>query len=62
MSADYLSISALGAGYRDGSLSPVEATRAALQRIVAFGGRLNSFIAVLEGGVEKFWSARRGSG
>jgi aspartyl-tRNA(Asn)/glutamyl-tRNA(Gln) amidotransferase subunit A len=49
MSADDLSISALGAGYRDGSLSPVEATRAALQRIAAFDGRLNSFIAVLEG-------------
>jgi len=43
-----LSIAELGAAYRRGTLSPVEAVRRALARIAALDRRLNSFIAVLE--------------
>jgi len=50
MSADiaFLTIAALGRLYRAGRLSPVEATRACLDRIAAFDGRLNAFMTVLE--------------
>ena len=44
----FLSIAALGAAYRDGTLSPVAVTRQALQRIVREDGKLNAFITVLE--------------
>ena len=42
----FLSIPALGARYRDRSLSPVAITRQALDRIAALDGTLNSFITV----------------
>ena len=38
-----LSAAELIAGYRDGSLSPVEATEAALARIEAHDGKFNAF-------------------
>lgn len=41
-----LSIAELGRGYRDGTLSPVAVTRAALDRIEATNGRLHSFNTV----------------
>ena len=44
--AHFLSISALGARYRDRSLSPLVVTRQALDRIAALDGTLNSFITV----------------
>lgn len=48
MSADlaYLSISELAAGYRRGTLSPVEVTRAALERIEREEKYLNAYILV----------------
>ena len=51
MNADelhYLSISALGKLYRARELSPVEVTRALLDRIEKYNRRLNAFITVLE--------------
>ncbi len=60
----YLSAGELLAGYADGSLSPVEATRAALDRIDAHDGILNAFILVDHEGAlaaagesEKRWRA-----
>jgi len=44
----YLSISALGKLYRARELSPVEVTRALLDRIEKYNRRLNAFISVLE--------------
>jgi aspartyl-tRNA(Asn)/glutamyl-tRNA(Gln) amidotransferase subunit A len=44
----FLTIAALGRLYRAGRLSPVEATRACLDRIAALDGRLNAFMTVLE--------------
>jgi aspartyl-tRNA(Asn)/glutamyl-tRNA(Gln) amidotransferase subunit A len=44
----YTDIATLGRRYRDRVLSPVEATRAVLDRIRRLDGRLNSFITVLE--------------
>src|SRR6185312_15168075 len=46
--AHFLSIAALGAGYRELSLSPVAVTRQALDRIARLDGTLNSFITVCE--------------
>jgi aspartyl-tRNA(Asn)/glutamyl-tRNA(Gln) amidotransferase subunit A len=46
--AHFLSIGALGAGYRERSLSPVAVTRQALDRIARLDGTLNSFITVCE--------------
>ena len=43
----FLSIAALGAAYRRGTLSPVAVTEAALERIKRHDGKLNSFITVL---------------
>ena len=42
----FLSIPALGARFRDRSLSPAAVTRQALERIAALDGTLNSFITV----------------
>lgn len=42
----FLSAGELVARYRDGSLSPVEATRATLERIAAFDGALNAYCLV----------------
>jgi aspartyl-tRNA(Asn)/glutamyl-tRNA(Gln) amidotransferase subunit A len=44
----FASIAALGAGYRDGSLSPVEVTRVCLERIEAHDPELNAFLSVLK--------------
>jgi aspartyl-tRNA(Asn)/glutamyl-tRNA(Gln) amidotransferase subunit A len=44
----YTDIATLGRRYRSRVLSPVEATRAVLDRIGRLDGRLNSFITVLE--------------
>jgi aspartyl-tRNA(Asn)/glutamyl-tRNA(Gln) amidotransferase subunit A len=44
----YSSISELGQMYRSKILSPVEATRAVLERIHRLDGRLNAFITVLD--------------
>ena len=44
----FTSIAALGAAYRNGSLSPVEMVRASLDRIARLDPALNSFITVLE--------------
>ena len=44
----FSSIAALGAAYRNGSLSPVEVVREALDRIARLDPTLNSFITVLE--------------
>jgi len=44
----YTDIATLGQRYRSRVLSPVEATRAVLDRIRRLDGRLNSFITVLE--------------
>lgn len=44
----FLEIADLGRLYRGRALSPVEATRAALDRLARLDGRLNSFITVLE--------------
>ncbi|HVO00839.1 MAG TPA: amidase [Candidatus Cybelea sp.] len=44
----FLSIAALGAAYRNRTLSPVAVTRQALERIARLDARLNSFITVLE--------------
>ena len=43
----FASIAEVGAGYRDGSLSPVEVTRTSLARIEAHDPALNAFLAVL---------------
>ncbi len=43
----FLPIGELGARYRDGTASPVDATRACLDRIERYGGRLNAWITVL---------------
>jgi aspartyl-tRNA(Asn)/glutamyl-tRNA(Gln) amidotransferase subunit A len=45
----YTTIATLGRLYRNRALSPVEATRAVLDRIRRLDQRLNSFITVLEG-------------
>jgi aspartyl-tRNA(Asn)/glutamyl-tRNA(Gln) amidotransferase subunit A len=44
----FSSIAALGASYRDGSLSPVDIVRQSLERIAKLDPTLNSFITVLE--------------
>ena len=44
----FSSIATLGAGYRNGSISPVEVVRALLDRIARLDPTLNSFITVLE--------------
>jgi aspartyl-tRNA(Asn)/glutamyl-tRNA(Gln) amidotransferase subunit A len=44
----FSSIAALGAAYRNGSISPVEAVRGLLDRIARLDPTLNSFITVLE--------------
>jgi len=44
----FSSIAALGAGYRNGSISPVEVVRGLLDRIAKLDPALNSFITVLE--------------
>src|SRR5688572_4096840 len=44
----FSSIATLGAGYRNGSLSPVEVVRGLLDRIAKLDPTLNSFITVLE--------------
>lgn len=44
----YLTIAALARGYRAGRVSPVEATRACLDRIAAHDRRLNAFMTVLD--------------
>jgi aspartyl-tRNA(Asn)/glutamyl-tRNA(Gln) amidotransferase subunit A len=44
----FSSIATLGAGYRNGSLSPVEVVRGLLDRIARLDPTLNSFITVLE--------------
>jgi aspartyl-tRNA(Asn)/glutamyl-tRNA(Gln) amidotransferase subunit A len=44
----YLSIAELGRLYRSGELSPVEATRAVLERIHHLDSKLNAFITVLD--------------
>lgn len=46
----FSSIAALGAGYRNGSVSPVEVVRGLLDRIARLDSTLNSFITVLEAG------------
>jgi aspartyl-tRNA(Asn)/glutamyl-tRNA(Gln) amidotransferase subunit A len=50
MSRDMLfsSIATLGARYRDGSVSPIDVTRLALERIAKLDPVLNSFITVLQ--------------
>ncbi len=44
----FSSIATLGAGYRNGSISPVEVVRVLLDRIARLDPTLNSFITVLE--------------
>jgi aspartyl-tRNA(Asn)/glutamyl-tRNA(Gln) amidotransferase subunit A len=44
----FSSIAALGAAYRNGSISPVEVVLGSLDRIAMFDPKLNSFITVLE--------------
>ncbi|WP_373088941.1 amidase [Sneathiella sp.] len=44
----YMSATDLLAGYRDGSISPVEATEAALKQIEKYNGALNAFVLVDE--------------
>ena len=48
MTDAFASIAGVGAGYRDGSLSPVEVTRVCLARIAAHDPALNAFMTVLE--------------
>lgn len=67
--AAFLSATELLAAYRDKSLSPVEATRAALDRIERLNGRLNAFCLVDREGAlaaagesEKRWRAGRPQG
>ncbi|MET1027827.1 MAG: amidase [Dongiaceae bacterium] len=48
MDMSFFSIAALGAAFRNGSLSPIAATRHALGRIGRLDPTLNSFITVLE--------------
>ena len=43
----FASIAAVGARYRDGSLSPIEVTGLCLERIAAHDPELNAFLSVL---------------